>query len=300
MAWRWFMEVPPVAPGINSAANCINMNVLIGGVSYTLLGAPDQAASLWTYFPESQIALAAPASQVIDVNDNGEAVGVWGEDNTPTQHAFLYSSGVLTDLAPLLPAGSQANGINNNGIVTGVCNLGLGAQGFVYDSATRSAPTFIDSLPSQNANPNCYPQAINKYGEVVGTSGSNGFFYYGDVLVDLGPAFFVNDINDSGIVVGSMNNSSGVQVPVYWNILRTHERKYVAEPPVELPLPVGYVGGIANAINNNGDVVGQMLGRRWRYRRIRIRRKYLSGGRLRPKPYVAWFHWHASGHGHFI
>ena len=43
MAWRWFMEVPPVAPGINSAANCINVDVLIGGVSYALLGAPDSA-----------------------------------------------------------------------------------------------------------------------------------------------------------------------------------------------------------------------------------------------------------------
>ena len=258
--WVWLSQLLPSAPAVNSAANCINAKGAVGGVSYTLLASAGQTATIWDFPPLSTNALAAPISQVIDMNDNGVAVGVLGEPISATQQAFLSFLGQVVSLEPILPAGSQANGINNAGLVVGVCGLANLAQGFVYNSATKAAPILIGALPSQAANPNCYANAINNNGAVVGTSGSNGFLFVDNDLVDLGPAIFVSDINDSGVVVGSViDPASQLQRAVYWKTrTRRDERglRYYADPPVEIPLPAGCVTSLANAINNNGDVVG--------------------------------------------
>jgi hypothetical protein len=206
--------------------------------------------------------LSAPTSQVLAINDSGDAVGVWGEDNTPTEEAFLYRGGVLTGLGPVLATGSQANGINNSGIVVGVCGiLALGAQGFVYDSVTQAAPILIHQLPGQNMYPTSIANAVNNHGAVVGVSGDHGFLFVDNGLVDLGPAAFVTDINDSGVVVGTViDPTSQLMRAAYWKTGRNRHTAghwdYYADPPVEIPLPPGCVMSQANAINNHGDVVG--------------------------------------------
>src|ERR1035438_6908073 len=114
MAEKWLFVVPPPDPGWSSWATCINAKGVIGGCVYPQLLAPEQAGAIWSTGVDSsgpESTTTAPISQILDLNDHGDAVGVWGEDNTPTTHAFLIRGGVLIDLAPALPAGSQANGI---------------------------------------------------------------------------------------------------------------------------------------------------------------------------------------------
>jgi probable HAF family extracellular repeat protein len=200
--------------------------------------------------PANPQSIASPNSLVFDINDNGDAVGTFGADNTPTEHAFLLRGGSVIDLVPPLPQGSLARGINNNGLIVGSF-LGNGVQGFIYDSVAQTAPIIINPLPGRDSSG---ASAVNKSGAVAGLSGSNnshGYLFAGASLVDLGPAAFVEDINDSGVVAGSL----GKPQPEFFHAAICDTSR--ANPSFsEIPLPPGFVGGHGNAINNNGDVVG--------------------------------------------
>ena len=102
------------------------------------------------------------------MNDNGDAVGVFGADNSPTEHAFLWSGLSVVDLVPTLPLGSLAAGINNSKVIVGSFGIGDAERGFVYDSATQAAPVIIDPLPGKNISG---ARAVNQSGAVVGVVG---------------------------------------------------------------------------------------------------------------------------------
>jgi probable HAF family extracellular repeat protein len=246
-------ELQPPDPRFDTThAYSVNANGLVGGFINQTTGL---AGTTWAD-PANPQSISAPSSIIYALNDNGDAVGVYGFDNTVTEHAFLFEGGALVDLVPTVPAGSDALGINNSGFVVG--NFGLGGhinspRGYVYNSVTQTAPTIIDPLPGQ---PFSIARAINKNGAVTGRSGSHGFlFVEGNrrrppSLVDLGPAIDIADINDSGKVVGSVTNAAGQSQAAYWNTSPL-------APSVEIPLPSGgFIASAANAINNSGDVVG--------------------------------------------
>jgi hypothetical protein len=140
-------ELQPPDPRFDTThAFSVNANGLVGGFINQTTGL---AGTTWAD-PANPQSISAPSSIIYALNDNGDAVGVYGFDNTVTEHAFLFEGGALVDLVPTVPAGSDALGINNSGFVVG--NFGLGGhinspRGYVYNSVTQTAPTIIDPLP---------------------------------------------------------------------------------------------------------------------------------------------------------
>lgn len=240
-------ELQPQDPSFGTAAEAVNASGVAGGVVFQ----PQEFGTIW-FSGTSPQSISVGDSLIFDVNDNGDAVGVLGTNNSPTQHAFLLSGGSIIDLFPTIPEGASGVHLNNNRLVVGFFGIGANAQGFVYDSIAQSPPTIIPPLPGLSG---CFAQVINNNGVVAGLSGfdgSHGFLYSGGQLRDLGRAEFVEDINDSGIVSGSV----GKPFPASFHAVICDTNK--PNPSfTEIPLPPGsFIGSHGSAINNNGDVVG--------------------------------------------
>lgn len=162
-----------------------------------------------------------------DINNAGQVVGAVSNASTTSSysglrgHAFLYESGVMTDLNTL-PDGrySFATGINATGVIVGESGLPL--------------------PPTQQQMRDYYHHA---------------FIYSRGVMTDLGglsdtfPNSSAVAINDVGQIAG--NGDDGFINPT------THEAFLYAnesKTPIK-PLP-GYANSIATAINTTGHVVG--------------------------------------------
>jgi probable HAF family extracellular repeat protein len=98
-------------------------------------------------------------SDAYDINDSGTIVG-WAQLSDATQHAFVYSNGVMTDLGESLGRGisSIATAINASGQI-----VGLGRNAFLYSNGVF---TDLGSLGGGSS----YAHDINASGHVVGSS----------------------------------------------------------------------------------------------------------------------------------
>ena len=115
-------------------------------------------------------------SHAWDINGAGHIVG-WAHADDSYEHAFLYKSGVMTDLGTLGRAMSHARDITNNGQVVGIANDDFTyatSTVFIYgvdgtrthdlnaliDPADRSKPhVLLKSVPGR--------KAINEYGQIA-------------------------------------------------------------------------------------------------------------------------------------
>jgi probable HAF family extracellular repeat protein len=192
------------------------------------------------------------------INSSGDAVGVRGFDNSPTQVPILVRGGGVTDLTPAIPAGSLALDINDGGRG---CGWGWNdPRAFVFDAPSKTLVTWINPLPG---NASCGAHAINDQGDVAGASGSqaagggspgtHGFLFDGvtKATKDLGPVVFVAGLNNARVVCGSI----GLPFPQSFGaaICDTTQPSpaFTAIAP-----PAGFIGSHANDINDWGDVVG--------------------------------------------
>jgi probable HAF family extracellular repeat protein len=197
--------------------------------------------------------LLTPESQSIlySVNDAGDAVGIRGFGNTPTEIPILVRGGAPTDLDGALGVGAICTSINNSGVLCG--SSVNNPNGFAYDTFANK----LTLIPPPTATDHIYATAINQAGNVVGIvehndNTSSGFFYDG-ALHDLGSAAFVEGINDKRQVVGSIGVvSPGNFSPKIWDV--------ASDPPaiksVPLPTSDAFIGAHADGINNEGVVVG--------------------------------------------
>jgi probable HAF family extracellular repeat protein len=237
---------PQDESAISTDSGCINASGLAGGLVSSSQGL---AGTTWSS-PSNPQSISSPASVINDVKDNGDGAGVFGVDNTATQHVFLLSGGSVVDLFPTLPLGAVGLRINNKGVLVGGT---IDFQGFIYDSVAQTPPVLIPPLPGLDSS---FASAINQSGAVAGISGQNlpshGYVFRGGAPVDLGSADFVEDINDSGVVAGSVGKAG----PEFFHAVICDTTK--ANPSfTELPLPPGgFTGSHGFAINNKGDVVG--------------------------------------------
>jgi probable HAF family extracellular repeat protein len=149
------------------------------------------------------------------INNLGQVVGSANLNSTSpiTNHAFLYASGVMTDLGVLgvyssslgIVDSSSANGINNRGQVVGFSYTSGGAiDAFLYDQGQM---TDLGVLPGSQQSK---ARAINDNGQIVGGSLPAGvqhaFLYDGGTMNDLGTLggteSFAYGINNQGQIVG--------------------------------------------------------------------------------------------------
>jgi probable HAF family extracellular repeat protein len=162
--------------------------------------------------------LGGSMTTVASINDTGMAVGTSYLSGGTQSHAFVFDSGVITDLG--LPSTySGAYGINNAGEIVGqMWNVSGEAHGFYY---YKGAAIELESPDGSAAT----ARAINDRGQIVGYSHTIGVSDYravlwqGGVLIDLNsllsPAYsgytlmYAEDINNNGWITGQMLDPGG-------------------------------------------------------------------------------------------
>jgi probable HAF family extracellular repeat protein len=202
------------------------------------------------------------AAMALGINDNGDVVGKYWDQNW-FDHSFIARrGGAMTDLKAAYPQIFLANAISNDGRLTGHTWQGSSWQGFAF--RTQPDGTLQEISPYFG-----YGTGINDQGDVAGVgwhdpslTAPQTAFRYSDATgyVDLGTLSGGRSggrsINRDGVIVGW---SGGIEdVP-------THAFRAKPGRPMEDlgAVPYGFLGGVSDAysINDAGDVVGLSDGR---------------------------------------
>lgn len=206
-------------------ANGINANGEIvgatGGQAFTL------ESSVLTILPPA-IPGNTASETAFGVNDHGTVVGQFTNNLTDTVPGFVDANGQFTVLNPVANAAVvNAQGINNNGLVTGFYSTdGQHQHGFFFNTTTN---TF--QLPPDPTQPNLFLTqflGINDNGMAVGYWQDNAGDQHGFIYnLDTNTYTFLDDpnadansglqitqitgINDADQIVGFYVDANGVQ-----------------------------------------------------------------------------------------
>ena len=146
------------------------------------------------------------------INDHGVAVGTW-TDVKGLCHGFIYASGALTPLDPVLGSSwSTANDISDRGHIVGAAVFDMSADAshmhaFLYDPAASPMVRDLGVLDGRSAS---NAIALDDIDQVVGvstdwsTANYRPFIWSGGAIGELtGEQGVARDINDIGHVVGA-------------------------------------------------------------------------------------------------
>jgi probable HAF family extracellular repeat protein len=219
---------------INSEASAINNTGQVVGYSYNTYVGYDPRATLWNGTTLTALgSLGVGASQALGINDAGQVAGAVNFSTTSNDwHATVWNGTTITDLGS-----GHAFAINNTGQVVGI--------NYANSHATLwNGTTSIDLGDSSGIGSSAY--AINNAGQVAGFSGYQATLWNGTTATYLdglgGLGSRAHGINDAGQVAGyswTMGNAD------------THATLWNGTAITDLG------SGIAKAINNTGQVVGQ-------------------------------------------
>ncbi len=206
--------------GSESGAYMVNVNNKVVGWANNAAG--QYRAFMYDHSSKSMSDLGALPTGTVScaqgVNDNDEVVGYSGVNSDLDYHAFLHSSGSMTDLGTLGGTNSQAWSINNNGVIVGSSDVaGGGTHPFVYSNGVIT--DLVSTMPVPTGTNEAY--GINDSGDIVGTllGGTNyyGFIHTGSNIYDVNSLLTSNpggwnvwsifDINNNGQMVGYAFNS---------------------------------------------------------------------------------------------
>ena len=211
------------------------------------------------------IDLSAPAPWYAGVangvNSRGQVVG-WSRKsdlpNSRTWHAFLWESGVRTDLGTLDKDWSIATGINDDGLVVGYSQLVEGGgvwYGFRWNGGVMTR------LPALGANTYNGANEVNAAGEAVGWSGPNSnearpvFFPSSGGVLDLGSLGGTQGsafaLNDRGSVVGYSRTAGDQSRHAF-----LHRDNRLWDLNALIPAGSGWELIAATDVNNVGQIVG--------------------------------------------
>jgi len=173
----------------------------------------------------------------------------------------------LVDLGTLGGPGSYATAVTNAGLVVGCSDVaGAGTHAFVYQSGVmRDLGTGTDS-----ASGNSCAYAANDTGTIAGRAASGELVEWTSAgVTHLGIQGAVGDINADGVLVGSYNNGAFTRAFSYQN---------------GLVKDLGNLGtnassaSSANAINEQGQIVGNSNGHAFLYENGTMRDLGTLGG----------------------
>jgi probable HAF family extracellular repeat protein len=189
----------------------------------------------------------------IGINSAGQVVG--HSRTRDTTRAFLWDA--VNGMQEILDSrSSYVSGINDAGQVVGRFSTpaGRGRQVFLWDAADGVQELGFTGIPN----------GINNAGQVVGRfstpAGSRGFLWDAvDGMQELGfvpedyYGTYVNDINNTGQVVGYNSNELGLALAFSWD--STSGMQELGYFPGGFG-GSGYLESVANGINDAGQVVG--------------------------------------------
>jgi probable HAF family extracellular repeat protein len=158
-------------------------------------------------------------------------------------HAFLWSSGIMTDLGTLARTNgsSHAYGINDNGQVVGCSSTTNGDDAFIYSGGKMT--DLNNLIPANPGWTLTQANAINDSGQIVGF----GFNPSGQTH-----AFLLTPVPVPHRATASAVVSNGVVV----NITITDRGFGYTNPPTVFIQGGGGTGATATAVVSNGVVVG--------------------------------------------
>jgi probable HAF family extracellular repeat protein len=225
---------------------CLPLSVVVATCSFVSMGAPVAAQSAFIDVGT----LGFGSSYLLAVNNRGEAVGYSEVSGLDSNRAMLWRDGQLIDLG-VLPGMmlSVATDINDHEQIVGWSSE--------YQYARPRAVLWQDGQPidiTPAGFEECRAQGINKRGDIVGhCHGLPGVWRDGTfTLLPTLPGFpsgVAFDVNDAGVIVGTVGSGTGGSIPVRW-----------ADGTVTaLGMPEGALGGVAEAVNDHGDIVGYVV-----------------------------------------
>jgi probable HAF family extracellular repeat protein len=243
----------PLTP-YNWAYGLNNFGMVVGVAAFAEVSLGRSRAVFWNPNP-TVIPAGDVFSHAFGVNDAGDIVGQRDHafGGGILNEAFLFRGGQCQGLASVFPAEeSVAVDINNAGVIAAWAGESGWTHAFTFD-INSGILTDLGVLPGHTVS---FASAINNAGHVVGVSTATGdsrAFLFDGTLKDLGPALSANDINDSGQVVGS-RDVSGVPGKAFRCDTSGGTPQFV-----DLEGLPGSYGSEAWAINNDGDIVGQLF-----------------------------------------
>ena len=218
------------------------------------------------------VAEASRESRVVGINNRGQVAGDF-ETSDGTIDPFLWDNGVLTDLGSLGGGRMQSHalGLNDSGTVVGWSDTINGVTWFRYDDQVVALPGQAwaindrghiagDALYADGQRTELHggepvtALAINNRDHVAGLFPTPPYyeraFFWNGQFIDLGS---FGDPRAAGTGVNERDQVVGRRFDAQFNY---QAFLYDGGAIVDLGTATGSAGGVANGINNRGDIVG--------------------------------------------